>query len=62
MVRVVEVRHAGPSARTGAEAHRRRRGVELRLHQVRHQMDDVRLEAPVEKPARGLESEQSRRR
>ncbi len=33
--------------------------VDLRLHQVRHQVHDVRLQAPVQKPASRLESKQS---
>ena len=33
--------------------------IELRLHQVRHQMDDVRFEAPVQKAAGRFESQQS---
>ena len=33
-------------------------GIELRLHQMRHQMNDVRLEAPVQKAAGRLQSEQ----
>ena len=33
-------------------------GVELRFHQVRHQMDDVGFETPVQEAARGLETQQ----
>ena len=42
-----------------APEHLGRAGIELRFHQVRHQMDDVRLEAPVQKAARGLQSQQA---
>ena len=41
-----------------AAKHIGRAGIELRLHQVRHQVDHVRLETPVQKATRRFQSQQ----
>ena len=41
------------------EQHRPRRVVELHLHQVAHQVDDVDLDVELQETARGLEAEQA---
>ena len=57
-VALLEV-HAEAQPAQRAQQHPAGRGIELHLHQVRHQVDDVDLEALLEQAARGLQAEQA---